>query len=367
MEIVILRVIVLLMSLAASSAQSAAPGPGTTGAEFLRIPAGARPAALGDAFSGFADDVHALFYNPGGLGFLRRQEVGLVHDAYAPGVNHEWVGYVVPTDNGTFGLAANMLFIAPFDSFDQFDQPAGRTSASDAAYQFSYAARLSEHVALGASGKYISSRLAQYSASTIAGDVGVLYRPWKQLRLGVSYLDFGKGVSYISDASPLPTALRAGFAFAPIDPAEYSQTLVLAFEYLKPRGEASQIGGGLEFWHYNVLALRIGGRSGQDAGTGLTLGIGVWINRGRRDVPEIGFDYAFVNSGELAQTHRGEVSVRFGTLSPDAERGMLDRGDGLYRGPSGRRSIAVPPEPKPQRPNLDERHMDSNYIDWVSP
>ena len=44
-----------------------------TGAAFLKIGTGARPAALGGAYTALADDVNAIYYNPGALARLQRR------------------------------------------------------------------------------------------------------------------------------------------------------------------------------------------------------------------------------------------------------------------------------------------------------
>ncbi len=40
---------------------------GAAAAPYLKLPMGARGTAMGEAFSGIADDVSALYYNPAGL------------------------------------------------------------------------------------------------------------------------------------------------------------------------------------------------------------------------------------------------------------------------------------------------------------
>ncbi|MGQ9707961.1 MAG: hypothetical protein ACUVUR_03690, partial [bacterium] len=42
-------------------------GPSATGFTFMKLGVGARPVAMGQAFTGVADDANALFYNPAGL------------------------------------------------------------------------------------------------------------------------------------------------------------------------------------------------------------------------------------------------------------------------------------------------------------
>ncbi len=47
-------------------------GPSATGFTFMKVGVGARPVAMGQAFTGVADDANALFYNPAGLSFQSR-------------------------------------------------------------------------------------------------------------------------------------------------------------------------------------------------------------------------------------------------------------------------------------------------------
>src|SRR3990167_1240689 len=44
---------------------------GTSGAAFLKIGAGARPTGMGGAYSAIADDVNAVYWNPGGLSTIK--------------------------------------------------------------------------------------------------------------------------------------------------------------------------------------------------------------------------------------------------------------------------------------------------------
>ena len=47
----------------------------STGADFLDVTPGARPDAMGQAFSAVADDINTLSFNPAGLGNIRLPEV----------------------------------------------------------------------------------------------------------------------------------------------------------------------------------------------------------------------------------------------------------------------------------------------------
>ena len=52
-----------------------AAGSGTTGAIILKHNYSPRAEALAEAFTAVADDINAIYWNPGGLSYLQRDEV----------------------------------------------------------------------------------------------------------------------------------------------------------------------------------------------------------------------------------------------------------------------------------------------------
>lgn len=346
-------------------------GPGSSGAEFLTIGVGARPAGLAEAYSGLADDVHALAYNPAGLAFLQRRELGLDHNSYATGVNHEWLGYAHPTRWGTFGGAANLLFVAPFQSYDSLDAPSGKTSAADAAYQFSFATTLTQTMAVGLTAKHVSSRLHQTTARTFAGDAGVLWKPFSGLRLGGSVLNLGPGLRHIAATEYLPTTVRGGAAWRPFDRGDFRHSLTLAFDAEKRRDESARFGGGLEACYDGLLAIRLGGRSRPAAGTGLTLGMGIYLFRDETKGYEIDFDYAYTAAGDFATSHRAGLVLKFGEPITSAARAAVHQKAAVYFEDAARpkkRRDQAPPAPPVQRPRPSaEPAAIPDDFQWVTP
>ncbi|MBI5240468.1 MAG: PorV/PorQ family protein [Elusimicrobia bacterium] len=310
-------------SLPVRAGSFAGKGEGTTSADFLRLPVGARPSGMAEAFTGVADDVHALAYNPAGIAFLARQELGLVHDSYAPGINHEWLGYVHPLRFGTYGLAMNVFLVDPFDSYSQFDTFENQTSAMDAALQFSYGLRISDSWAVGGSGKYITSRLNTTKASTVAGDLGTLWAPTRGVRLGASVFHLGNGLRYVSETSPLPITTRLGASWTPYDPRDFMHYFTLALDGVQVQGHGVQVSGAIELWYQGIMALRLGSRSDAGAGTGYTGGVGLYVFRDPHRPCEVGFDYSFTDAGDFAQTHRASVVLKFGQTLREERRGTV--------------------------------------------
>lgn len=341
------------------------------------IGVGARPAGLAEAFSGLADDVHALAYNPAGLAFLRRREIGLDHNYYAPGVNHEWLGYAHPTALGTFGAAANLLFVSPFESYTAGDSPNGKTSAADSAYQFSFATTVTDGWAIGATGKYIRSRLHDATASTFAGDLGVLWRPVPRLRLGGSILNLGPGLRHIAVTEDLPRTMRGGAAWNILAPGDYRHTVAVALDLDKRVDEPARFGGGVEGCYDGVLAIRVGGRSKPGSGTGLTLGMGLYLFRDDTKGYEIDFDYAFVGAGDFATSHRAGLVLKFGDPITSVPRAaVLQKADVYYEGaarPKARRvrePAPVPaqtPAPAPRPRPSGRQPSEPGDFQWITP
>src|SRR5262249_47352684 len=109
---------------------------GTSGAAFLKIGPGARPAAMGEAFTGVADDIHAIYYNPAGLALLKKPELTAMHMQWFQSINYEFAAFAYPTEKyGTWGFAVSDLHTDNIDRrTDDTDAAINQFSATDNAY-----------------------------------------------------------------------------------------------------------------------------------------------------------------------------------------------------------------------------------------
>src|ERR1041385_6463516 len=73
---------------------------GTEGASFLELPVGARPAAMGQAYSMLAEDAYAPTWNPAGLSFLDGPQVAGMHMLYLESSSYEYGSFVCPLGKG---------------------------------------------------------------------------------------------------------------------------------------------------------------------------------------------------------------------------------------------------------------------------
>ncbi|TBR19408.1 PorV/PorQ family protein, partial [bacterium] len=227
-----------------------------SGAAFLKIGTGARPAALGGAYTAIAGDVDAMYYNPGGLANLSRRELGATHAEWLLGTRFDFIGFAQPTSHGTFGLGVTRLATGGQEGRDANRQATTGFEAADTAYTLSYSRRLPDlkSSSVGANLKLLRSEIGGYSAQTVAVDLGVQHRfADKPLSLGASVLNIGRGMKFMEQRDPLPLTLSLGAAYRVAGP------LNLAFDIRRDiYDQRTDIGIGTEYALLPSFALRMG-------------------------------------------------------------------------------------------------------------
>jgi len=325
--------VIMLAAFAAATAraQSAAGGDAF---DFLRLDASARAVGMGGAYTALATDSNALLYNPAGLARVRTSEATFMHNQYALGVGQQYIGVAIKRG---FGFQFNYASLGnvPRTTISQPDGTGGKLNVSDTALGAGYGYALSPDLALGGGVKYLSESLGDATANGYAVDAGAMYRmsEVKGLTLGASLLNLGPAVKFQNTAERLPTTIRLGSAYAMKVP---SNDLTFGFDLTKSLTDGVRLGLGAETVVNEQFAVRAGFTTRQDAGLGLSFGLG-WVGR------KVGADYAFVPLGELGNAHRLSFTLRWGESddpstakapeegSPEARlaqaQAAMDRGD----------------------------------------
>src|SRR5438445_11477059 len=84
-------------------------GAGTSSAQFLKMGAGARAAAMGDAFSAVADDVTATYWNPAGLAQIKTPEMSLMQNSSLIDTQYQYLAGGFPYHGKAIGLSLYRL------------------------------------------------------------------------------------------------------------------------------------------------------------------------------------------------------------------------------------------------------------------
>lgn len=303
----------------AFSAQAGEPG--TAGANFLQIGAGPRGIAMGEAQTAVANDVYSAYWNPAGLSHLRYAEGALMHNQMEEGITQQYTVYAHPLAPGrTVAGSVTRLSVGEIDSYDASGGYRGSVEAGDLALGVSYGRLLeldsynAPEVRVGASGRWIQESLANVSANTFAGDIGVLVGRLdnyfgdkaRGLTFGLAVRNIGPGLKFHKEEAPLPRTLSAGLAWKG---RPWGDPVTIAADLKSPVDDDISASLGLEYWLHQVFALRAGYISSQDEGMGLRLGMGIRLKR-------VTLEYAMASFGVLGSMHRFGFGYRFGG-SPD--------------------------------------------------
>jgi hypothetical protein len=284
------RVFIAICALAAVGGSEARPL--TTGADFLLVTTGARPDALGQAFSAVADDINTLSFNPAGLGNIRLPEVGYGRYQFVADIHFDFIGLALLLGNpGVLGLGFIGMGTPPFNS--TADPTAAKVDASENALILGWG-RSYERIHAGASLKYISRHIGSMTGSGVLMDLGGRYRFTPRVTFAASMLNFGPRVR-LEEKEDTPAILKFGSAFRlldhPFHSVDLSMDASVPWVSLKPR-----YGWGTEYWYKGLVAGRVG-FIGNTVDEGFTTGGGV-------NVKGFQIDYAFQPFNRLGVTHR---------------------------------------------------------------
>lgn len=295
--------IIVVLGIAGNSVAQPAGQAGTASAQFLKIGIGARPIAMGGAYTALSSDANSMYWNPAGLTGFNGTQVSVMHNKWFQGINYEFLG-IAYADSNESAFAFGLSFLWMDDiAITTFSDPLGSSgntfTARDLSFVFSYGHQFTEYLSLGGSVKRIRSEIAEKSATTTAFDAGAkLSTPLRGLTFGATIQNIGSGLKFVTDSGKLPLIYKFGGAFTYLDMA------TISVDVGKPIDNRFRINAGGEFVLLDVLALRAGYNSANELDHGVTGGAGIRFQK-------IGLDYAFVPYGVLGNSHRFSASYRF--------------------------------------------------------
>lgn len=296
-------------------------GAGTVGAAFLKIEGGSRPAGLGGAFTGLANDINTIFWNPAGLTAVQDRELtAMQHFSFAD-INNNTIGYAQRVGQLVWGAS----FLGSFTEIERrqgpTEDPDSTATVGGFATGLSLAYPLSTAVSVGGTAKAISQQLDIQNAYGVAADVGLVLNLIDD-RLGIGIAVQNAGI--LDGGENLPIALRSGFAYRtwkqsetveaeePMPPQELWTLVADAHLPLLDANPSFHLG--MERWFYDSIAARVGYRISLNENPSDGLAIGIGVRRSGEDAlanVDFQFDYAFVPDPNLGNAHRVSVITRF--------------------------------------------------------
>jgi len=242
---------------------------GASSASLSYLFEGARPMAMGGAFVAVVDDPNAIFYNPAGLGFLKKAEISTSFAQLLRDANYYKIAFYYSLgDYGTMAIGGDQVNLEPFPitSINENGTPeiVGTGSFTNRILLLSFSTRISEDLSIGINLKKYDEYFegVSFSGSGIGNTIGLLYKPIKWLSLGVNLEDYLNGKCVFEDSGnsieqKIPTSLLLGFSARPIN------NLIVAGDVIKndlARDDSNNLlfKGGAEINIYDWMFLRLG-------------------------------------------------------------------------------------------------------------
>jgi hypothetical protein len=295
---------------------------------------------MGGAYASVANDVTALFWNPAGLTFFDKNEIGLIHTDWIADLKHDYIGLAVPLGHmGTVGFSFNSLTMDELMvRTPVFPEGTGEMAQSyDMAIGISYARKITDRLSLGANVKYIRSVLWHMSAQTMAVDLGVVFSDlFEFIQLGASISNMGGKIKYSGrdnfvyhDIRPsehgnneridaelqtgeynLPVTFRAGIST--IINRDSNLPLLVSVDLTEPSDNFRSMNVGGEWSLYDTVFLRAGYANlfEPDSERGLTAGAGLLFEIPFSDIP-LSLDYCYQDFGILNSTQTYSLRLIF--------------------------------------------------------
>jgi hypothetical protein len=274
----------------------------------MDVPLGAKAEALGGAFTSWADDSSAIFWNPGGLALLNRTQIQTTYNKWMLDTAYGDVTGSFPSTWGTLGARFSYVDFGTFERRDDFGYKTGYLQAHAWGGTVGAAHRFGNY-GLGLATKiYRESGDGGFQLTGYALDAGMLGR-FDKLSFGAGIRNLGKVSGY-----SLPTVFYGGISKV----TDFRLvTLHLLTDFSILRGDNAFLHHGVELDYRHLLFLRAGYqwkalKALQEAGAGFSAGGGI-------RVADIQFDYSVTPDETLGWNHKVTLGYQFKTPSVKTE------------------------------------------------
>lgn len=337
MKNIILGLIIISMALLCTVSE-AADGDGGSAGAFLRMGLGARPKAMGGAFTAVAEGSYAGYYNPGGFPRTEYKELAFSYRTLALDRKFNYIGAIVPlrpkvkspdeaetaqenapkkSTEKPFNAGLYLGWIhAGVDNIDARDYNGvqyGTFSNSENAFMFGFAVQPAKFISLGFTGKILYNRFPNMTqedeALTSKGlgfDFGVLITPIENLSLGLMAKDLRSKYTWNTESvwergttsyDDFLKILRVGMAYRLLN-----DKLLVAADFEDNKKQKERFHLGVEYCPYPNIYLR----AGMDVDEP-TFGFGYQFQLWKFNTI---LDYAYVND-EVAPSSEHVISWAF--------------------------------------------------------
>lgn len=287
-------------------------------AAFEELGAGARPIAMGSAFTAISDDPHAIHYNPAGLAQIRSLELTAGYGRLYLGLKDKsnigsgFVGIAQSLKQGRLGAAgAGWTTLSLQDAYKE--------DTISLAYAKSFFAN---GLFLGATGKLLKRSFGSdlytqidplfikygQDSTNYSADFGILYRPRPAYSFGLAFKDINQPNIGLGETERVPLEIRGGFGY-------HQRHLIFDID-LSRRSKDTFVALGIERWLFRVMGLRAGFNAGSRNKRDVSAGMSY---KGSYFHVDYSFLFPLAGVESVSGTHRFAIGAKFGKPPKDKE------------------------------------------------
>ena len=264
------------------------------------VTGGMRPRAMGNAFTGVADDVNAVLFNPAGTSWTDVYEFTLMHNkkynlTIGPDYSTSFVGFSTPGYRfGSFGFA--------------YQKSGDDSILSEESLLFSYGKSFNDVISAGVSYKRLSLKPRGWQQQagdpaiadqgTSAFDMSLLGR-FKGVTCGLALRNLGGEVGIV-EKEKLPSMASLGLSFKVADTLLCALDLDSIRDIKETSGRSMAYHVGLEYVWRDTMSLRAGANDGKP-----TFGVGLKARN-------IKLDLAYTEKGVTKDKFQFSAGMFFG-------------------------------------------------------
>ena len=301
--------LILVAALLVSSVAWA--GDGTAGSTYLDlfgIGVGAGPSAMA-AYTAAPGDLWSLTYNPAGLANIGRVELGVSQVQWFEDTSFSYLGVGLPSGSG--GLALGMAYF-DLGGVDVYDIDGTSMNESAKAYNFGIVGGYGFvmpnicDLSVGVSGHVIQGSFDEESATAIGVNLGALYGLMEdQVQIGVAVRNLGTKFQFVDEEDEQTMTFAGGVSYSTAEDQISNVDLMIGIDALMPKNRDMVMAMGGEVWVYDMLALRVGYKTGVEMGN-LSYGAGFKYS-------DFQLDYTYTDHDDFEATHRISLMMAFGS------------------------------------------------------
>jgi len=297
---------------------------GTASLQFLKLGAGAKAAAMGNAMSANPDGAFGLYWNPATLVWTDKVEAAFSHNAWVADIYYDFAGCSMKLGEDA-AIGASVLFLGTeeMNVTDEY-HPYGTGETfgfSDIAFGLSFARRLTDYFSFGGTAKFAQESLDDLKMRGFLLDLGTYYQTnFHDTRFAVTLTNFGQQVkpdgayNYTNPSGEIipksyqsfspPTVFRIGLSAYLMNNG--NGKWLTSFQLDHPTDNAEAFVFGTEYGIGDRLFIRSGYKFNNDTQS-FSVGAGFLLNVAGTEGQ---LDYAFSSVGDLGGSNL--FSIRWG-------------------------------------------------------